>query len=285
MVEKKLIKNELCFVVLASETYYDYIPLYIYFATTAYPDSFVRVYARGERNEKLLEQISRITSSNNWTVIFNHARGFPDNRDVNAALRFLIFDEVLKSFTYVYTGDIDILIAKEKESLVSQHVEHSNFIGLPYSNVIRYHSKRLTGLHFVKTSEYYDRVLPYLKKYQGVVRTSEFKNEEILYALCKDAGMLPDKEAIPNLSVDESSYNTQTYWFRPHHGLHLRAFRGSTALDDGAVACKHSRAYAGYLKAFYEAYNENVALLVKELNLTIQEQIGKALACFYQIQS
>lgn len=275
-------ENSLCFITIASGMYCDYVSLYIYFITKAYPNDFVRVYIQEKESRKLFEQVNRIVHSDNWSIIFNYKMDYPRNVFTHQSLRFFIIDEITKSFPYNYIGDVDILIAKEKVPLVIQHQEHADFIGLPYSNTIRPKSKRLTGLHFVKSAEYYNRIQPYIKKYLRQLKinnTEYYRDDEILYALCNDAGMIPQKEADLGCSTEDHHYNTQTYNFRPHHGLHLRAFNGKNKIDDGAIMCKTSKAYRLYLERIKKYYNKDVANLVKELHPSIQLQMKRMLEC------
>ena len=275
--------NTLCFTtVVAGQIYCDYVPLYIYFITAAYPEAFIRIYVRGNTSEIMLERIRRLTCNDNWSVVFNYGEEFPKDASSIQTLRFLIKDAELEKHSYIYTGDVDILIAKEEFPLVEQHKEHCDFLGLPYSNARRPKSERLTGLHFVKSFEYYNRIEPHLEKYRELLRANKFtrvRDDEVAYALCNDAGMIPREEVKCGLGPDDFSYGTQTYNFRPHHGIHLRAFNGSQAPDDGAVMCSTSRAYKSYLKAIKKVYNKDVVNLVEELHPSIQLQIKRMLGC------
>lgn len=275
-------KNTVCFTTVANGRYCDYVPLYIYFITKAYPDDFIRVYIQGAENKRLLEQVNRFVRSDNWSVIFNYRNEYPKDRFTLGALRFLIFDEIIESFPYTYVGDVDILIAKENVPLVEQHKKHCDFLKLPYSNIIRRHSdKRLTGLHFIKSPDYYNQVRPYTEKYLALLKTGNAgfrRDDEILYAMCSDAGILPAVESESN-TINDYTYSPLTYDFRPHHGLHLNSFRGSLFADDGAAWCKSNEGYKVYLRAVKNFYDNDVANLVNELHPSIQLQIKRMLEC------
>ena len=113
-----------------------------------------------------------------------------------------------------YIGDIDILLCKEKIDLETQHLNHCQDIKLCYSNSIRSNSKRLSGLHFFKIPEYYSLADNHIKKYRNLLDTKKFlnkKNEGVLYNI-----------------INEANIGFSSYWFRPHHGLHLRLWQKET---------------------------------------------------------
>ncbi|MBU9713314.1 hypothetical protein [Evansella tamaricis] len=121
-----------------------------------------------------------------------------------------------KHFEHVYIGDVDFLIVKEKPSLLEAHLNHCNKIGLPYSNKIRPNTRRMTGLHFYKTKEYYEKLSSTIDFYLSHPHKLEKKileygrNEIFLYELLKE------KFGIGKI---------KKYPFRPHHGFHLGILR------------------------------------------------------------
>jgi hypothetical protein len=111
------------------------------------------------------------------------------------SVRFLEQPELQSKYTYI--SDIDILILQE--NITTIHVKHMKKTDLPYSNVLRPGSERLTGLHFTKTTAHYPLAIPDNLDLKG-------NDERILYRLVVSKGLpLPDPE-------DR---------FRPMHGYHL----------------------------------------------------------------
>src|SRR5262249_18773675 len=135
------------------------------------------------------------------------------------SLRWLLFDEEFYDYDNVYIGDIDMFIVPEDIPLHEMHVRHSREIGLPYSNRVRRGTRRLTGLHFVRTRDYYERVLPTMQKYRDGALSGllGINNEELLYRMMEESVGLP--KIVGN--------------FVTHHGIHARAF---CEFDDKAAS-------------------------------------------------
>lgn len=132
------------------------------------------------------------------------------NRAPNA-FRFLTVPSRLEEMTYI--GDVDVLVLDNDVSI--QHNEHMKEIGLPYSNIVRdYNAKRprLTGLHCVKTTDYYyhkddngnNIIQNLIQTYIDFGLYSRYGDEELLYMLCKEGIGIPHKTT-----------------FRPVHGIHI----------------------------------------------------------------
>lgn len=109
-------------------------------------------------------------------------------------LRFIIQPKIESEYTYI--SDVDILIL---ENILDRHLPVIKS-GQDYSNMVRPGTRKLTGLHFVKTNSHYP--LPKLKRL-----VKKFENdEEFLYAIAQKKGYLGS--------------GTQTT-YRPGLGLHM----------------------------------------------------------------
>src|SRR5690606_33582173 len=109
-------------------------------------------------------------------------------------------------------------------NMLELHKNQMNDLGVPFSNKVRTDKfgnpiKRLTGLHFIKTKEYFDKMdslLFKLKKNKGF-REKYFididRDENLLYKLNKEAFNFDD--------------NMLAKAQRPWHGLHLGITRGN----------------------------------------------------------
>ena len=99
---------------------------------------------------------------------------------------------------------------------------------LPFNNVIRVGTKRLTGLHLVKTDQYYTKKL---QAHQKVIYAGTVNNDEVLlYQLCEQAhGMCSaDHGMLPNSPRS-----------RPVLGIHFSPNRG----DDKSMSLRTSQRY------------------------------------------
>ena len=208
-------------------SYQSYIPYFVYSIGRAYPDYFAKIYVEGDLFPEVSSLMNRIRQGgySNFEII--RSEGFPDHTqirhnlkvDLRTFYRYIIPPSELDKFDYVYVGDVDMFILKETPSLLGFHKERVND-SLPISNCVRLlpdgsFSKRLTGLHFFKTAEYYAALGETIDKlrYSSDELTRWFNgldwDEEGLYKLAASA-------------FDLSSLKQQNC-LRPWHGLHLGA--------------------------------------------------------------
>jgi hypothetical protein len=97
---------------------------------------------------------------------------------------------------YVYIGDVDIFILDE--DVAAQHLRNASSLGLPYSNMVRSGTKRLTGLHFSEFSAYYP--IPSLSD----LDVARMNDEQVLYEI-----------------VLRKLGKMTAGGFRPVHGIHF----------------------------------------------------------------
>lgn len=124
---------------------------------------------------------------------------------IGQIFRFLDQPEVKCKYTYI--GDIDILTLDT--DIVETHRQLMNEQRVPYSNIVRPDSNRLTGCMCLETKPYYDKVKYKIKEFLNSPESVYYPilNDEILlYNLVKPALGLP-------------KYNTGKY--RPIHGIHI----------------------------------------------------------------
>jgi hypothetical protein len=216
-------RKPLCFVAFVYGSYTQYIPFYIYSILKSYPDYYVKIFVNeklNNRENKCLDMI-REQLSTNFEIRENYFEEFNIEElkipeEGKKAIRFLIPKEEFVDFENVYFGDIDFLIVKEHPKLLEGHLAHCEKTGLPYSNLVRKNSKRLTGLHFYKVDEYYSRMNKLIYNYLDnkdklVSQLSKYKwDEEFLYEIVKEG-----------IGIEGLSYND----YRPHHGFHIGTIR------------------------------------------------------------
>ncbi|MCP3032938.1 hypothetical protein LF817_16555 [Halobacillus sp. A1] len=216
-------KKPLCLVAFVYGSYTQYIPFYVYSILKSYPNYYVKIFV----NKKLskvendcLEMI-RDRLSSNFEIKENYFKEFDiDNLELSEegkkAIRFLIPRKEFIDFENVYFGDIDILIVNELPSLLEGHLKHCEKTGLPYSNLVRKNSKRLTGLHFYKVKEYYDKMDEILDDY--LMNKDKLVNQLLEYRW--DEEFLFD---IVNDGIGTKGLSGNDY--RPHHGFHIGTIR------------------------------------------------------------
>jgi hypothetical protein len=210
--------------------YYEHIPFYIYSLLETQPNAFVRVYINTKLNQNIKDALSVINNRNfeiveDFSLItYNKNSGISESQFYKS-IRWLFNSSHFKGFDCGYIGDIDFLIQKENEPIMDAHLEHCKKIGLPFSNGIRPNGKQMTGLHFFKCREYfekmniviYDAIKNNLKNEINNVKSDNKRNEHILYELVRQGF---DFSAIEEQITDRSNL-----YFRPHHGCHLGTLR------------------------------------------------------------
>ena len=123
--------------------YQEYIPLFCLSWIRAYPFVDIRIYINDIINVDVLKQLEMINALDHVTIVERSARlvGLTDNalryRHISACIRWLMYEPIFDEYEALYIGDVDIIIAKEEEALYDQHIRHSKYLGLPYSNIIR----------------------------------------------------------------------------------------------------------------------------------------------------
>ena len=231
----------LCIAAIANQAYQEYIPLYLYFVLRAYPQYELIVYFDGTMHPEIAACVDLVGDMGRFRI-----KPIPQTYDTASpqtikALRWLLVDEEFYDYDNVYIGDIDMFIVPEETPLHELHVRHSREIGLPYSNRVRTGQQKLTGLHFVRTREYYERVLPTIRKYHEPVLSGSLRinNEQLLYRMMEESVGLPQK--VGN--------------FVSFHGIHARAFCAShdLALQRSRDDFVFHRHFEPYAEKFVEA--------------------------------
>ncbi|MGB1308737.1 MAG: hypothetical protein ACPG6B_07490 [Oceanihabitans sp.] len=228
-------QNSLCFASFVFGNYQKYIPYYIYSIRKTYPLSFVKIFVEKELdfNIKSALQVLQENNITNFEIVkvdieYADYKNFKIKGGGGKLIRWLVGFEYFKEFEYVYIGDIDIFFLKEEVSVLHFHKAQLKQLQLPFSNKVRLFkdgnlTKRLTGLHFFKTKEYFEKVEPIISKIKkDAIFRSEYlqglkRDEHFLYKINKEAFQFHDK------TVSKAE--------RPWHGLHLGITRGNKGVD------------------------------------------------------
>ena len=213
--------------------YADYIPVFIHSVLAAYPDYFVKVFVQDSLPTHVWDSLSKIESDQFQIVEgFFKDRISDDPSKKSYFHRWLIPYENLHEFDYTFICDVDFIMLKETPSLHEKRVSVSH--GLPYANFLRSphpdYPPRISGWHFIKTKEYYDKVEPVIQRilddrsfdisnppsysYDNGQGSQQWGQEALLHSIIQAAFGISE-------AIDER-HNSYPY----HHGLHLGPFRG-----------------------------------------------------------
>ncbi len=192
--------ENLLFFTCATKNYECFVVPYIYFASKFNEKSAFEIIVE-DREIFLSENAAAIDWLENEHQCPILIRSIPKlnvqpKRD--NTLRFILEPHTKREFVYI--GDIDIMIA---EPVWERH-KHVFDAGLPYSNVVRSNTKRLTGLHLARFSAQYP-----LPEIDDIIATTD-NDEETLYKIMDRKGMIYDSNTYRNIVKS-----------RPLHGIHL----------------------------------------------------------------
>lgn len=194
----------LLFYTCASGKYSEFILPYITAALLSNPDSGAEILT--DSNHIIIEgnRLLREVFPGRAFIREVPSRLWHWTQEVHLASSIRFVTQPIRMAQFTYIGDIDILIT---EPIAEGHQVHMDQMGLCYSNVIRPGTKRLTGLHFVKTADWYRRFRPaylfdLIRWYERVNLRSD---ESLLYKMAEENVKLPDPK--------------ETY--RPVHGIHF----------------------------------------------------------------
>lgn len=132
--------NKLAIIVYAiGKNFQHYIPIFLFSIYKSYPDYNVIIFTDCELDGNLSSQLKRIELSyNNFEiVILKEIKKYGLHNQRVKSLRWTYWYKNYFNFKYIYVGDIDIFIIKEKPTLLDQHIIHLHNLQLPISNIRR----------------------------------------------------------------------------------------------------------------------------------------------------
>ncbi|GAH02994.1 unnamed protein product, partial [marine sediment metagenome] len=134
--------NKVCLTTFVyGDKYNSYIPLLIYSIKKAYPGYYVIIFVHGKLNEDIKNQLALLTGLGDFEVRENQFMDLYITTPLESMMvRWILPYENFREFDYLYVVDIDMVYIKEPTPLHSQHIEHMNYLKLPFSNIIRYYS-------------------------------------------------------------------------------------------------------------------------------------------------
>lgn len=175
------------------DNYMDFIPLFVVSNLYHVENCFVEVGIKTNNYDFI----------NNTKALLNKI--YPNkfliyklNEQINCAIGTLRFiNQPVTHSKYVYISDVDIITLES--NIVETHLDIMKNNSLPYSNMIRDNSDRLTGLHFTPHENYYP-----IELYNDLNELLQH-DEVFLYHLIN--------KRFPNI--------TNTNKIRPVHGIHI----------------------------------------------------------------
>lgn len=187
-----------------ADTYQSFLIPFTFFALQTDPNSHVEIIVENVLafKEKYNKELVLMQQINKNFLIREPT--YPRNKHIPNTYRF--FEKQHVDSVYTYISDVDIMFLQN--DIVTKYLE-SWPANLPYNNKLRLNApSHLTGVHMVKTKEYYtDRLYECQKKYyHGTVENDEV----ILQKICKEIFGLPEL----------------SHQFRPIYGIHFSPSRG-----------------------------------------------------------
>lgn len=193
-----LFDNSVLFFTSVDRNYEKFIFPYIYFARKFNSFSKFEIVVDYD-DEKLSEKAKNFSKILDCEILIRKPK--IKNVDIHK-IRFL--EEPETKCEYTYCGDVDLLIL---ENVVPFHVSQMKNYGTIFDNVIRYNNEtHLSGLHFVKTKEYYEKTRNHRKT--EIKGSDEFN----LFQICKRSGL---KFKPKTINLVDFKIN------RPEHGFHI----------------------------------------------------------------
>lgn len=307
--------KQICYVnYVFGEKYQQFIPLYLFFLFYTYPDADARIYLDGSLLPQIKSALEKLAKWRQQYVIIenykpeiqlpNYAYHVPT---IQKSYRWLINDSEFQNYMAVYVGDIDILICKEEKPLYEQHVEHCNYLNLPFSNIVRsvsgkktydfrfllsllyrygisetiaYYIKknqntfRLSGLHFVLVKPYYEVISKIQNEYWHELKLlANRKSKKYRLSTFNNEAMLYDMLSDAGYKMPASSsgepYNIET-------NPHKIAFRPHHGLHLGVFRSidiiKVEKEIIN--STVYKAYYEYFAQIYQQYSKVVGTQTG-----------
>lgn len=196
------------------DVYLDMLPLYAFFALSSNPNSVVEMVVKNQTDfylkhaKELMWIMAHFDSSS--VCVRNMAHNVIQRTEISNTWRYL--EKPVRHAQYTYIGDVDIFMT---ESVLddTMRMDQMKTWNIPYSNIVRPNTTRLTGVMLMRTDDFYT---PKLLELQQTVN-AKGNDEMVLYRIVNASriGLPPDASDDDLLSK-----------YRPLHGVHLSTNRG-----------------------------------------------------------
>lgn len=275
---KDPIKKTLNFFSAATgDKFEDFLPMYAFYALSSNDDAVVEMVVKNSthfisRKNGVLSWLSEFANDRSGRICvrnfdFDHIK----RKAVPNTWRFLEVPHVLANYTYMADTDIFLL----ESVLAPERFQQMAHFKIPYSNMIRLNTTRLTGVMLADTEHFYT---PSLIKAQHKLDASG-NDEVFLYNVVKEAGL--------GLPVDTSGTSEGKFYsqFRPIHGTHLSFNRGpgkrlctvNMKTIEQLLNVKHAGEFFCRDKAAYDPMSKavNASYIQEQGSMTVNDGICK----------
>ena len=251
--------NKRAFVVQVTGIKYEsFLPDYIYFSHQSYPDSTVIALLEQPLNKKTIKALDFLHSIGCKFILKKmDLRSYLKMDDslrkrfiykttgvFKCCGRFLIDIPEFHDFDEIYIGDVDLFIMKEEKNLFEQHYLHSQYLGFPYSDILRkpfcfkyssakiikswikygkyffrskkgqpksFYINKMTGLRYIRVEDYFKKVSPLFNQF-----INQFDN-----LFSSKAPKIDDNEILTLASFDDQQIvcllMKKAFGSLPHH--------------------------------------------------------------------
>lgn len=225
---------EVLFFTCATGFYENFVTPYVFFAELHNP---------GSRYEFVIGDTKHFQTQNSATlhwlkenlgieILLRERSSIALRPRMDHSLRFIA--EPIEKAQYVYIGDVDVMLL---ENIMTWHRPVFD-AGLPYSNVVRTNSRKLTGLHLANYAKHYP-----LGAIDDLVLGIE-NDEELLYAIVERKGLLYDGNMHSKVLAERTIADQGYVPFRPVHGIHMSLNRLPISYDGARPGWGISWVYA-----------------------------------------
>lgn len=232
---------------IAGTKYQAFIPLLVYSCKQAYPEYDIALFLHETLDPRVKQSLMETGLIDKVKILENiYNNGKRINRFQAQALRWVLWDDLFRSYKYLYIVDVDMFYIREPIPLHLQHKKHMDITRLPFDNLRRYllldwkgalryaknyHFKslrflitiirnkgnripQLSGLHFVDVGKVYtDDALNKLKEYRNLIISNNpikglnaFNDECLLYLIMESLGNDCSKLACQTDSISMLSF-------------------------------------------------------------------------------
>jgi len=210
-------KPQLAISTVVDSNYQHFIPLFIYCLKENYPKYHIRIFTHDDLAPEVQSALDELPYK--FKIIPGVFKDWIKHPYSPISWRFVVPPKYYEAFDYVYVTDIDMMILKEKVSLLNFHLNEMSETGLCYSNSLR-NSKHwkgtesLSGLHFA-SQEWFTKTEASRAKFADLLKLGRVGGKReydgsMLWLMVKDAGIgMPKKYKL----------------VKRHHGIHCGNFR------------------------------------------------------------
>jgi len=210
---------KLCFYTVAmGPKYHAYLPLFLAAVTRAYPEAGVIVDCVGEVAHATFTAIEYARTTRH-TVHYGACGKWAENPQRILCGRWTQFHPEFLAYEFLFYTDVDLLFARETPDLVERRLEAMGTDCYSNSDTIDTtlpEDRRMTGLHMVRTSEYFGVMRPVMERTRQILATCTMPAG----AWSETLGQVNNQKLL-RLMLERAGLPMPTRGFFEYHGLHV----------------------------------------------------------------